>query len=660
NLQGLLHELSRANALEQEHLRAITALIRSSIEQGPVPEGMAVEVAARLDRFAGHTAFAVRSSATAEDLPTASFAGQQDSYLNIMGTTSVMQHIRRCWASLFTDRAVTYRMRNGFDHLSVRLAVIVQKMILPQAAGIMFTADPLTGNRKILSIEAVTGLADALVSGARNADSFKVHSGTVVDKRIAASHQEPAVLTDEDVIRLEMAGRKIEAHFNYPQDIEWCLGDALYIVQSRPITTLFPIPEVPDHKKHVFISVGHQQMMTDPMKPLGLSLWKLIAFRPMASAGGRLFVDVTASLFSPSARSALIQAMAAHDPLIEDALLTVVGRPDLIDSDSDNQDRPNPAPTSASSAGYPKIDPSLISELIGASRQSIEKLRNSIGAKCGPALFDFILEDIRELKQKIAGSQTLRIITAATHASSWLNDHMKAWLNEPRVADTLSQSVPNNVTAEMGLALMDVADVIRPYPELIDCLRRAGEGTFLRELLDLKGGRPARDAILRYLDKYGMRCPGEIDITRPRWAEQPAALIPMILSNVSNLESGEAKRKFEAGREQALKREGDLLERLKQLPDSDRKMEETRRMIDLLRNTAGYREYPKYDIVNHLFLYKQALMREAYQLAKNGLIREKEDIFYLTFDELREVVRTGRLDNELIALRKAEHAGFER
>ena len=207
---------------------------------------------------------------------------------------------------------MTYRLRNGIDHRKVHMAVVVQRMVFPHASGVLFTADPVTSNRKVASVEATFGLGEALVSGLVNPDAYKVRDGEVVAKAIATKQlaiRLPAGGTQEQAIdrrgraagahgragrAARALGRRIEAHFGRPQDIEWCLvDDDFQIVQSRPITTLFPIPAADDDENHVYVSVGHQQMMTDPMKPLGLSLWQLTAPRPMAEAGGRLFVDVT-------------------------------------------------------------------------------------------------------------------------------------------------------------------------------------------------------------------------------------------------------------------------------------------------------------------------------------------------------------------------------
>ena len=220
---------------------------------------------------------------------------------------------------------------------------------------------------------------------------------------------------------------------------------------------------------------------------------------------------------------------------------------------------------------------------------------------------------------------------AGMEATWWLNDQLLAWLGEKNAADTLTQSAPNNVTSEMGLALLDVADAVRPHPDVVAFLQDVEDDGFLDELAKLDGGQEARDAIRAYLDMYGMRCVGEIDITRPRWSERPTTLVPVILGNVKNFEPGEGKRRFEQGRQEAEKKEQDVLERLRALPDGERKAEETKRMIDRVRTFVGYREYPKYGIVSRYFVYKQALLEEAERLVQAHVLREKEDIFYLTF-----------------------------
>ncbi|WP_434785484.1 phosphoenolpyruvate synthase [Bacillus velezensis] len=679
-LQALLDQLTMLKVENRDQIGEVSKKIRQTIMETEIPSDVVKAVACHLSRFGEEHAYAVRSSATAEDLPHASFAGQQDTYLNITGVDAILQHISKCWASLFTDRAVIYRMQNGFDHSQVYLSVIIQRMVFPQASGILFTADPMTGNRKLLSIDAGFGLGEALVSGLVSADCYKVQDGQIVDKRIetkklaiygrkeggtetqeiALDQQKIQTLTDEQILQLARIGRQIEAHFGQPQDIEWCLDrDTFYIVQSRPITTLYPVPEANDQENHVYISVGHQQMMTDPIKPLGLSFFLLTTAAPMRKAGGRLFVDVTHQLASPNVREVFLKGMGQHDPLLKDALMTIIERDDFIKPIPDKT-APIPGKGNADMPDQAENDPAIVSDLIKSSQASIEELKQNIQTKSGSDLFRFILEDIQELKKILFNPKSSVLIRTAMDASSWINEKMNEWLGEKNAADTLSQSVPHNITSEMGLALLDVADVIRPYPEVIAYLENVKDDHFLDGLVKFEGGRETRDAIYAYLSKYGMRCAGEIDMTRTRWSEKPTALVPMILNNLKNFEPNASQRKFEQGRQEALKKEQELLDRLKQLPDGEQKAKETKRMIRIIRNFSGFREYPKYGMISRYFVYKQALLKEAEQLAEAGVIHEKEDIYYLTFEELQEVVRSNKLDYQIISTRKGEYQVYEK
>ncbi len=672
SIEERLDELSRLNADDREAIRTLSAEIRRTIEGIAIPGEIAAAIIRALAGLgeSGQAACAVRSSATAEDLPTASFAGQQDTYLNVVGPAAILQHVSRCWASLFTERAVTYRQRNSIGHRTVHMAVVVQRMVFADAAGILFTADPVTGNRKVASVEAVFGLGEALVSGLVNADVYKVRDGEVVARAIAAKpravHASPAggtreqaieverqsqpALTDAQVVRLAHLGRRLEAHFGYPQDIEWCLADDDFqIVQSRPITTLFPIPETGDRENHVYVSVGHQQMMTDPMKPLGLSFWQMTTPAPMAEAGGRLFVDVTQRLASPQSRAGVLEALGRSDPLTGDALATILDRDGFV---RPLPDQGPPRPLFGGAPAPIETDPAIVAELIEQSRASIAAAERDIRTKSGEALLDFIQADIQELRRILFDPRSHQVFMSAMEAAWWLNDQLQAWLGEKNAADTLTQSVPCNVTSEMGLALLDVADVIRPHPDVVAFLSHIEDEGFLDELPKLPGGREARDAIEAWLGKYGMRCVGEIDITRPRWSERPSTLVPLILADVKNFEPGAAERRFEQGRREARNKERELLERLRALPDGERKAEEAKRMIDRVRTFIGYREYPKYGMVSRYFVYKKALLAEAGRLVRARVLRDKEDIFYLTFQELRDVVRTNRADYQLIGQRK--------
>ncbi len=213
--------------------------------------------------FGEHESFvAVRSSATAEDLPDASFAGQQATFLNVKGEQEVLEAVKKCWASLWTARAIHYRTEMGFDHEKVALAVVVQKQIHSKKSGVMFTADPVSNDTSKIVIEASWGLGESIVSGEVTPDTYIVDKSSlkilekhINEKRIMTVYdyekrenvkvpvpddmKNTQCLTDEEIVRLAEIGRKIEEHYRHPQDIEWAIDDTgMYIVQARNITTL--------------------------------------------------------------------------------------------------------------------------------------------------------------------------------------------------------------------------------------------------------------------------------------------------------------------------------------------------------------------------------------------------------------------------------------
>ncbi len=758
SLEEPLARLWHLAPADRDAIRTLSGEVRAALEAIAMPDDVAAAIARALAGLEADAAYAVRSSATAEDLPTASFAGQQDTYLNVVGLDAVLLHVRRCWASLFTERAVTYRLRHGIDHRDARMAVVVQRLVPADAAGVLFTADPVTGNRRLAVVEACFGLGEALVSGKASADVYRVRDDAVIERTVARKRialrstpgggtrehalepelQMQPVLSDARAVRLAQLGRRIAAHFGSPQDIEWCLvGDRVHIVQSRPITTLFPVPPAADARNRVYLSVGHQQMMTDAMKPLGLSVWQLTTPRPMTEAGGRLFVDVTDQLASSAQREALIELAGRSDPLIADALRTIVERGDFLATQAqtsapETESEPKHASRDAgpgtgarashdaSPAARPgasaqpvsppplATDARIVADLIARAQASLDALKRAIRAHSGPALFDVIRADFPELRRILFEPRSYQAIMAGMEATWWLNERLEAWLGEKNAADTLAQSAPGNVTSEMGLALLDVADAIRPHPQAVAFLERVADAirphpqavafmervadvirphpqvvaflervadairpqpggdarvvhavvNFLDELPALEGGCAARDAIVSWLDRYGMRCIGEIDITRPRWRERPAALVPMILGNVRNFAPGEAGRRLEQGRDAARRKQQELLARLRALPDGARRAEETARMIERLRTFIGYREYPKYAMVSRYFVYRQALLEEAARLVDAGVLRQADDIDFLRFEELHDVVRTGRVDEALIRARRAAFASY--
>ncbi|MBU8786552.1 MULTISPECIES: phosphoenolpyruvate synthase [Bacillus] len=687
-MSELLDRLCQVKLKDKEQIAKLSQEIRDEIENVKIDRE--IEEAIRLchSNLGENEAYAVRSSATAEDLPNASFAGQQDSYLNIIGIEAILQHVTRCWASLFTERAVTYRIQHRFDHRKVQLSVVIQQMVFPEASGILFTADPATSNRNVLSIDASFGLGEALVSGLVTADNYKVRGGRIADKTVSAKktgvyalkgggteergiedeRQNVQALADEQIVQLESIGRMIETHFDSPQDIEWCLADDLfYVVQSRPITTLFPIPEKSDGRLRVYVSVGHQQMMTEPINPLGISLFSMLSEYELSHAGGRLFIDLSHDLASAAGRKIVLAALGKNDPLMHNALTNVIKRKELVKSlpkgkrmfkfGAEGFSWSLPADMVKV---YRKNDIGIAKRLISKAEASIKTAERNLQHVSGDELFEALLEDQKELKNVLHDKESMAVIMVGIFAAYWINKKMEKWLGEKSAADALSQSVPNNITSEMGLALLDVADAVRQYPEVLDYLKHPNDAAFFEDLEKLEGGADASAAFREFLDQYGMRCTGEIDITKTRWSERPSALIPLIESNIKHFEPGARTAKFEQGKLKADQKEKDLLSRLEKLKGGRQKAKKTKKMISVLRNYIGYREYPKYALIKRFFIYKKALLKEAAVLEKKKLIKAKEDVYYLSFDEFRNAVRTGSLDYRIIEERKAAYQHYEK
>ncbi|MEU7855554.1 rifamycin-inactivating phosphotransferase [Nonomuraea sp. NPDC049141] len=688
-VSALIDGLAGLRADDRPAIAAACTRLRAAIEALAVPAEIERDIVTHLAEL-GDVPCAVRSSATAEDLPSSSFAGQQDTYLNVRGPGSVVHNVRRCWASLFTDRAVAYRIRSGFDHRAVQVSVVVQRMVFPEAAGIMFTADPVTSNRRVVSIDAGYGLGEALVSGLVNADTYRVKAGRIIDKVVStqtmelrasagggteerpveAARQNAQTLADEQILQLETLGRRIEAHFGRPQDIEWGLSDGVFhVLQSRPITTLYPVPVSHDGKNHVYISYGHRQMMTDAFTPLGLSFFLLLdewLGRPkMDVAGNRFYKDMSNELSSTWARPVTLKSLGQVDVLMANALRTVLSRKDFVQSLAHgktsvmNFGKGGPLPMARQ---YLKLsredDPRVVPELIAQNEASVARLREAIAGKSGDEVFAFIIEDHRELTDIMFEPRSVAAAFLGIQSVNWVNKHMNAWLGVKNAADAVGQSADHNVVAAMGLDLLYVSDVVRRYPDVIDYL---GEGeaerdTFFSGLSERDGGDVVRPVIEEYLLKYGMHCQGDIDLTRTRWSEDPTLLVPLILGNIKNFAPGERERRIEQGRAEAERTMADLLAKL----PSKRKAKKAARQMSLMRHFIGYREYSKHACLQRYGLYKQALMGEARKLVAQGVIKDPEDVYFLSLEEFREVVNTGRLDYTVITERREAHESYQK
>ncbi len=659
-MNKLLEELNTLNPNDLQDLRNIGKRIRDHLEQIDLPPQLCGDIIEAWKKIGEDYAYAVRSSATAEDLPTASFAGQQDTYLNVCGKEELLYYVRKCWASLFTDRAIAYRVKNKYDHKQVFLSVVIQRMVKPDISGIMFTADPITGNRNVVSIDASFGLGEAIVSGVVSADLYKVKTGEILSKSISEKkiaifplekggtetkelprrHQKQQALSDQMILRAAELGKKIENHYGSPQDIEFCVEkDEIFIVQSRPITSLYPLPDLPQKPLHVLLSFGHIQMMTDAMKPLGLSVLRTIFPKHfLQESGGRLFVDPTPILQSKLGRKMFPKALSSMDESISRAVEEFVKRPELLKNTTTKKSiRPilrilRPKLKEVFLKVF-RQDPRLSKGQVESVMESVvTKVRNDLNQKSGIARLEAVknhLEQVVGHVSKIMANPLALMIT-----SKVLQKMLFKITGSDYEFNQLTKSLPGNIMSEMGIEMGDLADLLRDLPEVEEYLKTAKDDSFYEGLLLVKGGDIFKTSFEAFIVKYGMRCAGEIDITRPRWRENPTLIVSTILGNKRNLKPNEHRDKFEQG----LKEVEEAKQRVFQkIGHNKLKKKYIARLIDVYRYMGGLREHHKYLITIILDECKKALITEANEMVKKGVLQQPEDIYFLTLSEIIEI-----------------------
>ena len=684
----------------------LSADIKQTICGLTLPPDFETELKEVLQTMGQDMVFAVRSSATAEDLPDASFAGQQDTFLNVQGYDNIKSAIISCFASLYNERAITYRTRNErnqFDENDTSMAVVLQRMIPSQVSGVMFTADPMSSDRHTVVIEAVKGLGEDLVSGRKTPVTWhikngelhgkmqselqgKMHGklhGELQGKMQGELHGElqqdgkTAPPLDNVLLKtLVQIGKKIESVCGQPQDIEWCFLDGqFYIVQARPITTLYPAPESRDGFKRCYMSFAHMQMMTDSMLPLGISFSNMISDVPLNEAGGRLYIDITHDISNLYGRKMVFQKAANLDLLMDSALQEVVGRKAYLKNIPKGKN-------SFGSAGF--LMPILknaykiyrhgtiqdIEKYLKKQREGLASIKSQLEPLQGGAALDLIEKDQKTLHDEVAFDPLgFGMIMAAQFVQGAINKAGEELLDEKNIINRLSLSVDNNITSEMGLALGRIADLVRRHPEVASRLEQNLSMNFAGEKdkdvaaawdKDIAAAWDKDIAVAwdEFMKLYGIRCPGEIDITKPRFWEEPGQLLPALANNIKYLADNHAETLFEQGRKQSLDLADKLTQAMRQ-KHGDIKAQKLAHKIKVFRIFAGVREYPKYFWIARYDIYKCSILNELSKLAANDVITQPEDGYYLYFNELREAVRTGKADRELISARKKEYSAYK-
>ena len=672
NADALYTMLEMLDPTDLEAVRRAGQHIRQTIRATPIPADIADAILAAWRRVGTDEAYAVRSSATAEDLPEASFAGQQETYLNVRGETALLDAVRNCWASLFTDRAILYRAQNNFAHRDVALAVVVQRMIAADVSGIMFTADPLTGHRHTLAIDASFGLGEALVSGLVTPDTYRVdkRTRTIIERRIAekeiaiwarpdgGTEQRPLppeqrrapVLTDEEILVLADLGCRIEAHYGRPQDIEWAIAAGrMYILQARPITSLYPIEglESPDGTLHVYFSMGHQQNMTRAMPPFSLSMFPVLApigrinrfeNRYIRSAGGRLFADITAPLRHRFFRRVVFAVTAQFDALAPEALRMVMQRPEFQ----------GPHGIRFSRRGVlflvrlmARVQYALWREnldgFVEQTNARIERFIADLDADLraippGKALVEACIDRFATLfaffmhwiPQFMAGEAAKRILT-----------HLgQRWLS-PQEAHDLSLAIPGNVVNEMNLAIGDLADIARRIPSVRNAFAHLGDdgNAWLAQVAQYPDSAEFLQAWHAFMQRYGARGPAEIDLAMPRWWEDPLPLLHVIAAALQQPEGHHCRQHaaLVQRREAALRK---LMEHAGRGVLGPIRRRFIQRLVYVMLHTGGMREHHKYAAIRAFWVLKQRIKAIAATLTEQGYLAHPDDIWFLTWREL--------------------------
>ncbi|MGK7376199.1 phosphoenolpyruvate synthase [Planococcus sp. 1R117A] len=695
-MEELFALLDKLSPEEFDQIRLVASQIREHLVSLPMPEDIKREILSAWKSAGEKQSYAVRSSATAEDLPNASFAGQQDTFLNVIGAEALLSAVQNCWASLFTDRAISYRAKNGFGHRSVYLSVVVQEMVFPEVSGIMFTADPITGHRHTISIDASFGLGEALVSGLVSADLYQVRhnqifykqiakkelaiyalpKGGTINKALSPAFQEIQALPNHKILQLAEIGQQIENHYGSEQDIEWGLvGGEFKILQSRPITSLYPLPFVNDEQFHVFINFGYIQMMTDPMQPLSFSLLSNVTNfinkntvapenRVLREAGGRAFADFTGALTLPPVRHRLLKLMSGMDELLASALSEAISRSEFQRVNVPKKTvllrlrriAPMAVPVAFKvAANYWFKDPAkanskatnFINRYVKATELKLQKVT-------GPERIRMIEQGMGNMFPQVLSKIIPYFITGML-ASEALKKKLDQRLGKEQSAlllGRLYKSLSGNVTTEMGLQLGDLADFIREKPELIHYLQTVDHESFYAGLGDIPGGMEFKQKLDRFLMKYGARCIGEIDMAKPRWQEDPAQLISSIISNLQTMAYGEHRKRFEQGKKDA---EAAGQEIIRQFSGIDQRY--VAKLVKLYRNLMGMREHHKFALVKLMYLYKLAILEEAEFLVHKGKLFQTQDIFFLSSEELIGLLEGQSSKNlpEVIESRKKQH-----
>ena len=691
-------------------LEEVSSQICEEFDKGKISPGLASELLAAYDRM-GRPAVAVRSSATAEDLPEMSFAGQQDTYLNILGEDNLLKAIVKCWASLWTARAIGYRAHHNVPDADTALAVVVQRMVESQASGVLFTANPLTGLRTETVIDATLGLGEALVSGQVEPDHYLVEttSGKITEKTLGSkaismrsltgggttlvqeSSREQQALPDEQIQALVSLSRRVAKLYDFPQDIEWAWAhDGLYLLQARPVTSLFPLPDgMPVAPLKVMFSFAAVQGMLEPITPLGCdALREVFAMGAglfgmhvtgetqsvLYVAGERLWINFTPLMSNSVGRRIVLVVLGLVEPTIRQAVMQIQDDPRL------QPGRPGisfQARTRIARVLLPLAANLLLNLITPRQRREYilengENVLKEMETHCETVKGDRwqklaqqadLLPNLES--ERLPRTLILFISAVAAGMASWNFLNMLAGeaaknqtSQSPAEAHDLvlqiTRGMPYNPTTEMDLALWEMARIIRSDPASWQVFQGSSAGEL--SVRYLSGDLPeiARQIVNQFLDRYGGRGLGEIDLGRKRWAEDPTHVFEMLSSFLQIEDETQAPNVvFAHGVTTARQAVDQLVAAVRNAPRGWLKARLARFFAGRARQLMGLRESPKFFAVRMMWLIHRELLKTGQEFVQAGELNSPDDLFFLSLTELKSLAARREKDwRGLIASRR--------
>lgn len=696
-----LNEFIEKMSLEknQKLIGKVSKDIRKKIEEGILPEGIKKSIIETYKKSGDNYSYAVRSSAIAEDTDFASFAGQQDTYLNVKGEEGLINAIIKCFASLFTERAMIYRVRNNIPFKDVIMSVIVQRMVSSESSGIMFTANPITGHRQEICIDAGFGLGEAMVSGIVTPDTYVVdmRNNKIIRKQLGEKqskiisnkdggvekvdvidiNSDKQVLDDSTILKLSSYGKKIENHYNSPQDIEWCIeNEKIYFVQSRAITSLLdlPLPSPSDNKFHTYISLNHIQMMTKPISPLGTDvLRRLLSFERNAKSEndykflktsvGRMYIDISILLGDKTFSKFIVSFMENISSQMKQGLINIVEKDEFKNNKYINKQDVKalkrfifPRLLGGFKNIFLKKPVSSVEFLnryienrISEARDKLKNVEKGRELEVLPEIIDFRNDFKVLLPRMMAGIGSFVI----------LGKLEKKWLGNNDYTNRIVKGLEGNLTTEMGLLTGDMADIIRKSPELVNLFEENNSDKIFEYVDNLPESEEFKRMFTSFINKYGMRCSGEIDIKNKRWKEDLSPLINSILSMTKSSIENSHRKEYTDLIEDSKKAKIELINAVKKTKGG-MKAKFIKRIANVLHSYLPVREHPKYLIINLLDICKETFLIKGDEMVKKGQLEKAEDIFYLTWFELSSLNNTLDSVKELVSKRKEAYIYYEK